>query len=166
MYQSISEFVADWQNENKATQKLLDALSDESLNHRVYEGGRSIGRIAWHIVQTLPEMNSQAGLELDKTVMSQEVPTSAVEIAENYKKLANQLIEEIQNKWTDDKLSEVIEIYGEQWSRSRVLEVLIRHEIHHRAQLTVLMRQAGLKVPGLYGPSLEEWVNYGMPAQA
>lgn len=166
MYQSISEFVADWQNESQASQKLFDALSDDSLNQKVYEGGRSLGKIAWHIVQTLPEMNGQAGLELDKGVMKEDVPVQASTISENYKKLANQLIEEIQNKWTDDKLSEVIEVYGEQWSRSKVLEVFIRHEIHHRAQLTVLMRQAGLKVPGLYGPSQEEWVNYGVPAQA
>jgi uncharacterized damage-inducible protein DinB len=26
-----------------------------------------------------------------------------------------------------------------------------------RGQLTVLMRQADLKVPGVYGPSKEEW---------
>jgi len=166
MYQSISEFVSDLQNESQATQKLLDALTDESLNQKVYESGRSLGKIAWHIVQTVPEMNSQAGLELDKTILGQDVPTKASIIAENYKALASQLAEEIQNKWTDNMLSEIVDIYGEQWSRSKVLEVFIRHEIHHRAQLTILMRQAGLKVPGLYGPSLEEWVNYGMPAQA
>ena len=31
--------------------------------------------------------------------------------------------------------------------------------------LYVLMRQAGLAVPGVYGPSKEEWGAYGMPAQ-
>jgi hypothetical protein len=28
--------------------------------------------------------------------------------------------------------------------------------------MTVLMRLAGLKIPGLYGPSKEEWSRYGM----
>lgn len=28
--------------------------------------------------------------------------------------------------------------------------------------MTVLMRQAGLVVPGIYGPSKEEWANFGM----
>jgi len=28
-----------------------------------------------------------------------------------------------------------------------------------------LMRQAGLKVPGIYGPSKEEWALMGMPAR-
>ena len=46
-----------------------------------------------------------------------------------------------------------------------MLSALIRHEAHHRGQMTVLMRQAGLTVPGVYGPSREEWVAYGMPVQ-
>ena len=29
----------------------------------------------------------------------------------------------------------------------------------------VLMRQAGLKVPGVYGPAREEWAAMGMPAE-
>jgi uncharacterized damage-inducible protein DinB len=30
--------------------------------------------------------------------------------------------------------------------------------------MTVLMRQAGLAVPGVYGPAREEWAAYGMAA--
>jgi uncharacterized damage-inducible protein DinB len=41
---------------------------------------------------------------------------------------------------------------------------LIQHQAHHRGQMTVLMRQAGLPVPGIYGPSKEEWANFGMEA--
>jgi uncharacterized damage-inducible protein DinB len=56
-------------------------------------------------------------------------------------------------------------MYGEQWSRGAVLSALILHQVHHRAQMTVLMRQAGLKVPGLYGPAREEWAAMNLPAQ-
>jgi uncharacterized damage-inducible protein DinB len=31
--------------------------------------------------------------------------------------------------------------------------------------MTVLMRQAGLPVPGVVGPSKEEWAAMGMPVQ-
>jgi uncharacterized damage-inducible protein DinB len=31
--------------------------------------------------------------------------------------------------------------------------------------MTVLMRQAGLRVPGVYGPAEEEWGEMGMAAQ-
>ena len=56
-------------------------------------------------------------------------------------------------------------MYGEKWTRAFTLGALIGHQCHHRGQVTVLMRQAGLKVPGIYGPAQEEWAVYGMPAQ-
>jgi uncharacterized damage-inducible protein DinB len=62
-------------------------------------------------------------------------------------------------------LSEVIPIYGEKWPRGLTLSILIGHQTHHRGQMTVLMRQAGLPVPGVVGPSKEEWAAMGMPVQ-
>jgi uncharacterized damage-inducible protein DinB len=56
------------------------------------------------------------------------------------------------------------DMYGEMWKRGFTLYNLITHQIHHRGQMTVLMRQSGLKVPGFYGPSFEEWAQYGMEA--
>ena len=56
-------------------------------------------------------------------------------------------------------------MYGEKWKRGTTLSVIISHQIHHRAQLTVVMRLNGLKVPGVFGPAKEEWTQLGMPAQ-
>jgi len=56
-------------------------------------------------------------------------------------------------------------MYGEMWNRGTTLGVIITHQIHHRAQLTVVMRLLGLKVPGIYGPAKEEWKNFGMTTQ-
>ena len=39
--------------------------------------------------------------------------------------------------------------------------MLIGHQTHHRSQMTVLMRQAGLVVPEVYGPAKEGWAAYG-----
>ncbi|MEW5994556.1 MAG: DinB family protein, partial [Candidatus Zixiibacteriota bacterium] len=58
------------------------------------------------------------------------------------------------------------EMYGEKWERRFTLLALIQHQIHHRGQMTVLMRQAGLKVPSIYGPVLEDWAQYGQPPPA
>ena len=67
--------------------------------------------------------------------------------------------------WTDADLPGEIDMYGEKWPRGQTLQALIAHEAHHRGQMTVLMRQAGLAVPGVYGPAREEWAAYGMPIQ-
>jgi uncharacterized damage-inducible protein DinB len=55
-------------------------------------------------------------------------------------------------------------MYGVRWARGVTLRALLVHQTHHRGQMTVLMRQAGLRVPGVYGPAREEWSAYGMPA--
>jgi uncharacterized damage-inducible protein DinB len=56
------------------------------------------------------------------------------------------------------------DMYGEKWPRGRSAHILIDHQTHHRGQMTVLMRQAGLVVPGIYGPAKEAWAAYGAPA--
>lgn len=39
---------------------------------------------------------------------------------------------------------------------------LIKHIIHHRGQVTVLMRQAGIEPFGVYDPTKERWVGVGV----
>jgi uncharacterized damage-inducible protein DinB len=55
-------------------------------------------------------------------------------------------------------------MYGQTWKRRDVLMALVMHQAHHRGQMTVLMRQAGLLVPGIYGPAREEWSKMNIPA--
>ena len=68
------------------------------------------------------------------------------------------------HRWTDATLEETREMYGENWTIGFTVAALIAHQAHHRGQMTVLMRQAGLAVPGVYGPAREEWAAMGMPA--
>jgi uncharacterized damage-inducible protein DinB len=87
------------------------------------------------------------------------------EILRLYQVGSRSVSEAVARSWTDAMLAETVPMYGEEWTRGKVLDVLIKHEVHHRAQMTVLMRQAGLTVPGLYGPAYEEWGAYNMPPQ-
>jgi uncharacterized damage-inducible protein DinB len=57
-----------------------------------------------------------------------------------------------------------IDVFGRKMSVGTLLLFLLKHEIHHRGQITVLMKQAGLNVPGFHGPSKEEWAFVGMEA--
>jgi uncharacterized damage-inducible protein DinB len=166
MYKSTNDFVVDWKNESESTLKILKVLNDSSLSQRVSSEGRTLGFIAWHIVLTLGEMGGKAGLTIDAPAENVPHPNSASSISTVYEKAARGLSEEVQKKWNDKMLGEVIEMYGEKWTRAQALAGLLKHEIHHRAQITVLMRQAGLKVPGVYGPAKEEWANYGMQPMA
>lgn len=161
MYQNIEELIIDLQNESNATLRIFNALTDESLNQKVYPEGRTLGKIAWHITATVSELLSKIGLELKDEINELEVPSSISVITNTYKAIYNKVFEQIKTNIKDEDLSRVVNLYGKNWTIGNVFQMLIRHEIHHRAQITVLMRQAGLKVPGLYGPSKKEWSEIG-----
>ena len=165
MFNRIEDFLGTWSYETEATLKLLETLTDESLDRRVTPGGRTLGRIAWHIIQTLPEMAGRTGLTLEGPGEEDPVPTSAKEIAGRFRTAAESLAAQIRTGWADADLAREDDMYGEVWPRSRTLGVILLHQTHHRGQMTVLMRQAGLPVPGVYGPSREEWADYGVPPQ-
>ncbi|HNV03447.1 MAG TPA: DinB family protein [Vicinamibacterales bacterium] len=165
MYQTIAEFVDVWRSESENTHKIMCELTDASLAQRVSPEGRTLGRIAWHIVQTLGEMGGRAGLAVEGADEKTPQPATAAAIADAYRAGASALERALPAAWSDADLAGEIELYGEKWTRAKTLHVLLVHEIHHRAQMTVLMRQAGLRVPGVYGPAREEWTAYGMPAQ-
>jgi uncharacterized damage-inducible protein DinB len=165
MFHTIAEFAFAWKHESASTLKLMEALTDASLGQKVTAEGRTLGRLAWHIVQTLGEMGSHAGLPVEGADEKTPQPASAAAFAEAYKAGAAAVDGAVTATWKDADLPVEIEMYGEKWTRAMALRALIQHEVHHRGQMTVLMRQAGLKVPGVYGPAREEWTAYGMPAQ-
>jgi len=146
--------------------KILGALTDASLNQSVAHDHRTLGRMAWHIVTSVPEMCKKAGMEAFSVKEDAPLPKSAVPIQEAYAAVSRELLAQITGKWTDATLQEERNFYGMDWKLGFALEVLVRHEVHHRGQMTVLMRQAGLKVPGVYGPAREEWSAIGMPPPA
>ncbi len=159
MFQKMEDFKQGWAAESKFTQSVFDALTDESLSQSINNDHRTIGRIAWHICETITEMLPHIGLKFE--LVKAPAPTSAKVIAEKYAELAKALTEQVAD-WSDDKLQEVDDLYGEKWKKGSTLLILIKHEVHHRGQMTVLMRQAGVVVPSIYGPAKEGWVAYKM----
>lgn len=164
MYRTIQDFLDDWKYESNATLDLFKNLTDASLKQKITPDGRSLGFLAWHIALTLGEMGGKAGLKVLAPPEDSPVPHNASEIITVYEKAGESVLTEVKSQWNDRMLLEEIEMYGEKWTRGATLASLVNHQIHHRAQMTVLMRQAGLKVPGIYGPSREEWSKLGMSA--
>ena len=163
MLRKIEDFQKDWAYEIDMTGKVLTTLTDESLGQKVNEGGRTLGFLGWHLTQSLGELLGLAGLKIDAPAADMGCPASAAEIAAAYEKAANSVIEQVRANWTDETLLKTDEMYGETWARGLTLFLLITHQAHHRGQMTVLMRQAGLAVPGVYGPAKEEWIAMGAP---
>jgi uncharacterized damage-inducible protein DinB len=166
MFTSINEFCQEWNQEAASTQKVLDALTDESLQQEVSANDRTLGRIAWHIVASTPGMINEFGITINNVENANTTPASAREIADTFRKVSADVVEQVQKQWTDASLTEIQNVFGMSMPKAATLTLLIKHIIHHRGQMTVLMRQAGEKVPGIYGPAREEWSQIGMEAPA
>ncbi|KHD84180.1 DinB family protein [Heyndrickxia ginsengihumi] len=162
MYVTIADFIREWNREATLTQKVLDGLTDDSLNQKVYQEGRTLGRIAWHITTNIPDYLTLFGLNVNKVENAKNVPSSAKEIAATFKRVSEEAAQAIEQQWKDDTLSQIQKAFGREETNAQILMGLIKHIIHHRGQLTVLIRQAGLKPFGVYGPSKEDWVHLGV----
>lgn len=164
LYRELNEFLADWEYESTSTLKVMQQLTNASMEQKVSPDGRSLGFIGWHITESIGEMMERTGLK----VFSPDFNTgkwnenNAADLAECYKNAAESLTDKLKAGWDNDTLKVEDDMYGEKWKRGTTLSILIAHQAHHRGQMTVLMRQAGLKVPGFYGPSKEEWIAMGM----
>jgi len=164
MYTSVKTFISDRKHENEFTLKLLKTLTDESLKTKVWAEGRTLGFLAWHITISIGEMMTKIGLSPDCPPEDAPAPDKAADIYNTYEKASSSLLKEVESKLKDEMLNDEVSAYGQTWKKGVMMSMLSGHEIHHRGQMTVLMRQAGLKVPGIYGPAKEEWAAYGMQA--
>ena len=156
MFTSVDRFLQTWSHESAQTARVMAALTDESLSQRVAEGYRSLGELAWHVVASQKEIAGKTDLEYDAPLNRDPVPKRAAEMHSAYVDAAKSLAQAVGRQWTDDTLGVKDTLYGREWPRGFTLAVVLFHEIHHRGQMTVLMRQAGLKVPGVYGPSADD----------
>lgn len=162
MFTSVDQFVASWRHESASTQRVLETLTNESLAQEVTPGYRSLGQIGWHIGSTIHEMLSRTGLVFPNLATEEKAPAEAEAIARLYRQSSEAMLEALQSQWTDEDLLRHTNMYGEEWPNGLTLHALIQHEIHHRGQMTVLMRQAGLRVPDIYGPTREQWLEQGV----
>lgn len=164
MFQSLDSFFKSWEYEANATQRLLNNLTDGSLKQEITSQNWTLGRIAWHTVAAIHIIASNTNLTFEAPSEDWPVPTSAQFISDSYHQASDAFVQALKTQWIDKTLEERINFLGQKIPNGSLLMFLIQHQNHHRGQMTVLMRQAGLTVPGIYGPSKEEWANFGMEA--
>lgn len=158
MYRTINDFLEDWSQEEALTLKVLEALTDDSLKQSVSAAQpRSLGDLGWHLVGSLDVMLGAAGLVIDGPEYKLPTPSRASEIVQAYRQMSEAVTNAIKQQWNDEKLSEGLLLFGfMETTYAGVLDKVVRHQIHHRGQMTILMRQAGVVPPGVYGPNEEE----------
>lgn len=172
MYRRLDDFRAQFQEEVDDTLKVLRAIPESAADQAVSKDHRTLRRLAWHLTESLVSLPVQLGLTVDGPACDatftclEPVPATMAEIVARYERAAASLLAGVAS-WTDGDLLQEETMYGHLvWTKGYSLRALELHQAHHRGQMTVLMRQAGLKVPGFYGPSMEEWAALGAPVPA
>ncbi len=156
MFTTIADLLEVWRAESESTARVLDALTDDALSYRAHERSRTAGELAWHIVTAVREIAKHTGLDIDGPTKETPMAPTVQDISAAYRRAADSLCVAVEGSWFDGTLVVDDDVYGEQWPRGKTLFVLLCHEIHHRGQLTLMLREAGLRVPGVYGPSGDE----------
>jgi uncharacterized damage-inducible protein DinB len=164
MFYTVNDFLRSWLYESGVTLRLFNQLTDESLKQEITPDNWTLGRVSWHIVTAIRAMTAPTSLVFVAESEDFPVPPSAKFIIDSYSQATEALFNAVTEQWTDETLEETVNFFGREMSNGMLLQFLIQHQIHHRGQMTVLMRQAGLAIPGIYGPAKEEWAQMGMEA--
>jgi uncharacterized damage-inducible protein DinB len=161
MFLKIEDFTAEWTSELRLTGQVMQALTDDALSQAVRQDRRTLGQIAWHLVSSIHYM-TYCGLEFEGLADGEQCPDSAAVIADSYSNIGRSMLKAVQTQWSDETLQASQAIMGVEWKNGATLRFVLMHQAHHRGQMTVLMRQAGLRLPEVYGPTYEDWVDKGM----
>lgn len=163
MFTTMKQFLEVWESETASTLACFNNLTDESFSKDLVHDHRTIERNINHITDCAASIPLAATLPV--TGYEKQNYTNKQALIDAYKK-NTEAVKQAASQWTDATLLEETPMYGETWTKGFALWVTVAHQIHHRGQLTVLMRLAGLKVPGVYGPAKEEWESMPFLPQA
>lgn len=158
-------FLQELIHESGNTRKILQAMSDDVLNYKPAEKSWTMAQLGCHIAESYhwyaPSFNANymdfATYTYDKGD-GNSVAGILAKFEENLKE-AIECLEAVESDaifgetWTM-KMGEVT--MGEMPRAAVVRNMLMNHLYHHRGQMSIYLRAAGKKVPGIYGPSGDE----------
>ena len=148
-----------WEHENGTTLRVLRAVPEGRMDVRAAEKGWRLGDLAWHLCTSERWFCTGAmGIPepAENPVPKDRAPGTAAAMAEA-REASHAALAALVRARGEAWLDEVVDFYGKmKLPRLQVLHLMLRHEIHHRGQLTVYLRLAGGRVPGVYGPSADD----------
>jgi uncharacterized damage-inducible protein DinB len=156
----LDRFRKVWEMETGLTTKLLEAIPADQYDFRPDPGGRSIGEMAWHLAEV--EGYTTHGVEKG-AVTFQEVPPNmkrpreAKQLAPGFRQVHQDAVQRIA-KLKESDLDREIPFAGDRTFTIRdvLWGAMLMHLVHHRGQLSLMVRLAGGTPPGIYGPNREE----------
>lgn len=149
--------------EAATTRRVLERVPDAQLNWKPAEKSRTLGELAWHIAvnpaavaslaSTSPTQLPDFGAEPSPKSAAELLATLDDSVTRAKALLAGMDDRAMTAMWTlmaGDK--QVMTMPRVALLRS----IMLNHWYHHRGQLSVYLRQLGVAIPSIYGPSADE----------
>ena len=154
MYRKAQDFIEDWTMNAAGTLNVMKAITDDKMDVAIADGHNSLGWLSWHLVGVAGAFGHFAGLQIPAPGPEMKQPEKMAEIIKAYEHIMAAYTKEAATL-TDDILIEEVSAFGGTMLRGKLLRMVVEHQTHHRGQMTVLLRQAGLQVPPVMGPTQE-----------
>ena len=158
-------FLRIWEREAKTTARVIRAFPPESLGFKPHERSRSVRDLAWQCVidERVIDKILDGANDLRNAPPSPPPPQNMEEIAAVYEEAHRSAAGKLRRPETlFDKTVTVTTRGGSiELEQAETIWWNLLDQIHHRGQLTIYLRQAGGKVPSIYGPSADEAMSFG-----
>jgi uncharacterized damage-inducible protein DinB len=160
----IDGMLRELEEEARTTRRVLERVPDNRLGWRPHEKSRTLGQLALHIAMVpgsvaefvaspSPAQAPQFGPDPSPTCSSDLMPALDQSIAKAKKVLGGMDDATLMATWRM--------MHGERElfavPRAAMLRsIMLNHWYHHRGQLTVYLRELGVPLPSVYGPTADE----------
>jgi uncharacterized damage-inducible protein DinB len=156
--------LSEYDHEMATTRKMLERFPEDKVEWRPHETSMPMGRLAGHVAEmpewTMPTLH-QDKLEMDPTKYTPNIVRSRNEVLKKFDEnvkagraaIAGASDETMMKPWTFIAGGKPVFTMP----KIAVLRSFVmNHMIHHRGQLAAYYRIAGVPVPSIYGPSLDD----------
>lgn len=142
-------FVKSWNRIHKETSRVLKAAPDGKLDWRPKDDMFTLRELIGHIPQAEDVLARSALAGSPQKTRFDFSNRSAAEITDMFDARHEELVSQV-SQLTADQLNEEVEFHSRRMRRILLLWFMTEHEIHHRGQLFVYYRLAGIEPPNMH----------------
>jgi uncharacterized damage-inducible protein DinB len=159
----IDGMLQELDQETQTTRRVLERVPDNQLTWRPHAKSRTLGQLALHVAMV------PGGVA---ELIASPSPAQAPQFADPSPKSASELVPALDQSIAKAKKAlgglddaalvatwRMMQGERELFAVPRVAllrSVMLNHWYHHRGQLTVYLRELGVPIPSIYGPSADE----------
>ncbi len=158
MATTMKEILERYEHQHASTHAVIAAMPEVHASFRPHERSLSWGQLAWHVATTplyyvseVFRLPTQLGWDLDNA----RPPTTTAGLVQGLDDIYDEIVDALRTK-DDAWLDEMTDYHGTMKEKRWILGHVIDQEVHHRGQMTVLLRLKDASVPQVYGPTADE----------